>query len=76
MPESEISDMSTNSMKDYAYAESTQKLYDLALKAGEETRAEAVAAKETPVSKFTYTSRCGDITAEYYSAHHKVSRKA
>jgi hypothetical protein len=69
-------DMSTNNTKDYTFAESTQKLYDLALKAGEDTRAEAVAANETPVSKLTYTSRCGEITAEYYSAHHKVSRKA
>jgi hypothetical protein len=63
-------------MEEYTYAESTQKLYDLALKAGEETRAEAIAAKETPVSRLTYTSRCGEITAEYYSAHHKVSEKA
>lgn len=64
--------MSTNSVTDYTFAKSTPKLDDLSQKAGEETRAEAVAAKETPVSKLTYTSCCGEITAEYYRAHHKI----
>jgi hypothetical protein len=65
--------MSTNSIRDYIFAESTPKLHNLARKAGDEIRQQAITATETPVSKLTYTSGYGEITAEYYRAHHKTS---
>ena len=67
--------MSSNSIKDYTFSESTKTLHDLSLRAANEIRAEAAAAKETPVSKLTYTSSCREITAEYLKVHHKVSEE-
>jgi hypothetical protein len=69
--------MSTNSVNDYTFEESTTTLRNLVEKAGNETRDEALAAKETnetPVSKLTYTAGCGEVTAEYFKSHHRVSR--
>jgi hypothetical protein len=66
--------MSTNSANDYKVADPTPILQNLAEKAGNETREEALAAKDTPVSRLTYTAGCRDVTAEYYKTYHKVSR--
>lgn len=67
--------MPTNDTTDYATEGSTQTLQSLAQKAGNDTREEALAAKDTtPVSKLTYTASCREVT-EYYTTHHKVSRK-
>jgi len=58
--------MSTSNENDYTFVEPTTALQNLAQIAGDETREEAVAAKQTPVSKLTYTAGCKEITAEYY----------
>ena len=67
--------MSADSVGDYIFLKPTPKLHDLTVKARDETREEAIGAKETPVSKLMYTSGCRDVTAEYYREHHKVSGK-
>lgn len=67
--------MSTSNAVNYLSIQSTATLRSLAQNAGNERREEAVAAKETmPVSKLTYTPKCGEVTTEYYKAHHQVSQ--
>jgi hypothetical protein len=63
-----------NLASEYAFADATPSLQNLAEKAGTETQEEALAAKILPVSKLTYTTSCQEATAEYYRAYHKVSR--
>jgi len=68
--------MSTSNENDYTFVEPTTALQNLAQIAGDETREEAVAAKQTPVSKLTYTAGCKEITAEYYRTRQKNSSSA
>jgi hypothetical protein len=66
--------MSTSNAVNYIFIQSTDNLRNLAQNAGNEHREEAVAAKEImPVSKLTYTPKCGEVITEYYRAHHQVS---
>jgi hypothetical protein len=64
--------MSIESTSDYIFADATPKLQSLALRAGNETRAEATTADQSPVTKLTYTAACDEVTAEYFKAHHQV----
>ena len=64
--------MSTESTNDYIFADATSVLRSLAHKAGDETRAQAAAVDQGPVSLLTYTAGCGEVTTEYYRAHHQV----
>lgn len=64
--------MSNEDGKDYIFVDATHTLRSLALEAGNATRAEATAASQSPVSKLTQTAACGEVTAEYYGAHHQV----
>jgi len=67
--------MSTSNAVNYMFIQSTATLRSLAQNAGDKSCEEAVAAKETmPVSKLTYTSKCREVTTEYYKIHHQVSQ--
>jgi hypothetical protein len=64
--------MSTESRNDYIFVDATPIMQSLAHKARNETRAQAAVADQSPVSKLTYTAGCGEVTTEYYKAHHQV----